>query len=66
MNEWFKFVRATLFHGVIESHACLKEPGHGSPVSTITPPEIVVPSLKLGGLREVRFKPQTCPDNIGY
>ena len=28
-------------------------PGHGSPVSTITPPEIVVPSLKLGGLRDL-------------
>jgi hypothetical protein len=29
----------------------LEMPGHGSPVSTIMPPEIVVPSLKLGGLR---------------
>jgi hypothetical protein len=44
----------------------LEMPGHGSPVSTIMPPEIVVPSLKLGGLREVRFKGQTCPDYIGY
>ena len=41
-------------------------PGHGSPVSTIPPPEILVPSLKLGGLRKVRFKGQTCPDYIGY